>query len=160
MKNILLNLGYNLQQAASCINPLTIDQNWHFKENINIPCVRLLDINARPSDGEVDSDGMVSLDSTQGFRLGRGVGEREYFDHTKSWLVGDKYINGSWYRHYDAPWNSSGLNNDNHGTIRDNAELALWIYQRLVSAAGPRPGPGPVSAWPRLQLQGERMISE
>ncbi|MBM4027229.1 MAG: hypothetical protein FJ280_17750, partial [Planctomycetes bacterium] len=82
LKRFLLNLGYNLEQLASCLNPA----NWQLRETVSIPCVKVRPVaNTRGADGEIDDDGLVSLDSGLGLRLGTST--LEYFDHTKSWLV-------------------------------------------------------------------------
>ncbi len=143
IKNFLLNLGYNLEQLASCLNPA----NWHLKETVTIPCVKVRPVaNTRPADGEIDNDGLVSLDSALGLRLGTSV--VEYFDHTKTWPASAgsaTQVNGSWYRFYDGPWNL-----DNHGSVLTNPRLAAWVYTEILRGAGPLPGPGPRSTWPPL----------
>jgi len=143
VKNFLLNLGYNLEQLASCLNPA----NWHLKETVTIPCVKVRPVaNTRCADGEIDNDGLVSLDSALGLRLGTSV--VEYFDHTKTWPAAPgsaTKVNGSWYRFYDGPWNL-----DNHGSVLTNPRLAAWLYTEILRGAGPLPGPGPRSTWPPL----------
>lgn len=143
MKNFLLNLGYNLDQLVNCLNP----GNWQLKNTVTVPCVKVRPIaNTRPADGEIDNDGLVSVDSALGLRLGTSV--VEYFDHTKTWPAGSgsaAKVNGSWYRFYDGPSNL-----DNHGSILTNPRLAAWIYTEIIRVAGPIPGPGQRSTWPPL----------
>ncbi len=145
LKSFLLNLGYNLEQLANCLNPA----NWQLKETVSVPCVKVRPVaNTRGADGEIDNDGLVSMDSALGLRLGTST--IEYFDHTKSWSVRSgsttTTMNGSWYRFYDGPWNL-----DNHGSILTNPRVAAWLHTEIIRGAGPIPGPGPRSTWPPLQ---------
>lgn len=144
LKRFLLNLGYNLEQLASCLDPA----NWQLKETVSIPCVKVRPVvNTHGADGEIDNDGLVSMDSALGLRLGTST--IEYFDHTKSWSVrsgsATTTVNGSWYRFYDGPWSL-----DNHGSILTNPRVGAWLHAEIIRSAGPIPGPGARSTWPAL----------
>jgi hypothetical protein len=76
-------------------------------------------------DGEIDSDGMVPVNSSLGINLG--------FDHANG---------GSWYRLIDGPWSLT-----NHGNIIRNPEVGTWVFQNVISKAGPKAGTGPVSTY-------------
>ncbi|MEM7103000.1 MAG: hemopexin repeat-containing protein [Bacteroidota bacterium] len=101
-------------------------------------------------DGENDNDGFVGFDSALGFYL--GTDQRDYFDHKKTWNAGRKNYPGSWYRIYQGrygeyfPWDW-----DNHSTIRQNEATGVWLFNKLVSNAGPFPGKGLFSVWHKNQ---------
>ncbi len=150
ISSVLYNLGYNVGQLFSCALP----DSWRKEETIDVPCVQLVPFGSvPPSDGEVDSDGMVPLDSALGWTLGRGRENPRYFDHTRQWLAGGRRQWGSWYRYLDGPWNR-----DNHGSILSNAEVGGWIHHSIVSQAGPLPGPGELSTWPRIFQRGQQIV--
>ncbi len=92
-------------------------------------------------DGEPDTDGMVSIQSALGNRLGTATDL--FFDHGKTWKVGDKIYPGSWYRLPTGPWNGA-----NHDTICHAPAIADWLRVNLFEKAGPLAGTGPVSVWP------------
>lgn len=107
------------------------------------------------SDGYIDSDGVVSLDSGLGLFL--GTLESEYFSHEKVWQVdgetGDsKTMRGSWYRIFDNryfqdetgafPWEWG-----NHSSVQYNPEVAEWLRVNVIEQAGPYVGEPPVSLW-------------
>jgi hypothetical protein len=75
-------------------------------------------------DGEPDTDGMVSIASALGNRLGTNT--NLYFDHRKAWKVGDKTVGGSWYRLASGPWNGA-----NHDTIVHAPAIGDWIKRNL-----------------------------
>jgi hypothetical protein len=76
-------------------------------------------------DGEIDTDGMVPVNSSLGISLG--------FDHTSG---------GSWYRLVDGPWSLT-----NHGNVIRKAEVGAWVFQNLISRAGPKVGAGALSTY-------------
>jgi len=121
---------------------------WERRHTVGIPCFGLgtAGFTGRPSDREIDTDGLVALDSALGARLlGPGT-EYEYFDHRKPYqALGKSFSAGSWYRFPDGPWNM-----DNHGSIVSNPAVGRWIRETVVSQAGPLAGPGPVSTYPPL----------
>ncbi|MBX7222168.1 MAG: GPI inositol-deacylase [Blastocatellia bacterium] len=94
----------------------------------------------KTSDGEIDNDGMVGLDSALGYRL--GTSQPYYFDHSQSWTVQGRTIPGTWYRFQSGPWNW-----DNHGSLRLNPQVGRWLFENLVSTAGPQCSPAPYSVW-------------
>ena len=94
----------------------------------------------KASDGEIDNDGMVPLDSALGIRLGTTTAE--HFDHSRTWTAGGRQVRGSWYRLYDGPWNE-----ENHGTIRHDAPTGKRIYDKIIKLAGPYPAAGDASGW-------------
>jgi pimeloyl-ACP methyl ester carboxylesterase len=107
------------------------------------------------SDGYIDSDGVVSLDSGLGLFL--GTFESNYFSHEKTWPVdaetGDsKTMRGSWYRIFDSryPQNDTGAfpwEWGNHSSVQYNPEVAVWLRINVIRQAGPYVGELPVSGW-------------
>jgi triacylglycerol esterase/lipase EstA (alpha/beta hydrolase family) len=94
-------------------------------------------------DGETDTDGLVPVDSALGWRL--GTPSERAFDHTRdNCEVSGRRVRGSWYRIDDprVPWLRS-----NHGDLVRDSATARWIRTNILAAAGPHPGPGPVSEW-------------
>jgi hypothetical protein len=84
------------------------------------------------TDGEIDSDGFVSIKSAVGYNLGTTVSN--YFDHTKG---------GSFYRFYTGPFEEH-----NHGTITRSQQVSQYIMDEIVKKAGPYVGTaGEVSSW-------------
>ncbi len=79
------------------------------------------------ADGEYDSDGFLGWDSGHGVTL----------------------TGGRWYRVYGSqygpllPWDM-----DNHQSICHNIGNGMWIYNELISQAGPFGAPGHLSRWP------------
>jgi hypothetical protein len=106
--------------------------------------------NKPTSDGYIDSDGVVSLDSGLGLFL--GTPESYYFSHEKVWQVDNEALRGSWYRIYDNrypqdetgafPWEWS-----NHSFVQYNPQVAEWLRVNLIGQAGPYVGEPPVSLW-------------
>jgi len=142
---VLRTLAMNAGQIGECAVNWS---KWERRHTVGIPCFGLgtAGFTGRPSDREIDTDGLVALDSALGARLlGPGT-EYEYFDHRKPYqALGKSFSAGSWYRFPDGPWNM-----DNHGSIVSNPAVGRWIRETVVSQAGPLAGPGPVSTYPPL----------
>lgn len=68
------------------------------------------------SDGEIDSDGFVPINSALGVKL--GTSNKNHFDHSNS---------GSWYRFY-----RSAADFHNHGTIKFNEEIGKWLRENII----------------------------
>ncbi|RYY39740.1 MAG: hypothetical protein EOO08_08695 [Chitinophagaceae bacterium] len=100
------------------------------------------------SDGEIDNDGFVPVNSALGVNLGST--EKDFFDHRRS---------GSWYRFY-----RSIADFHNHGTIKFHEEVGAWLRENIIgntptalalghtlninTAAGPKVASGgTVSTW-------------
>jgi pimeloyl-ACP methyl ester carboxylesterase len=108
--------------------------------------------NKPTSDGYIDSDGVVSLDSGLGLFL--GTTESYYFSHEKVWQVDHEALRGSWYRIYDNrypqdetgafPWEWS-----NHSFVQYNPQVAKWLRLNLIARAGPYVGEPSLSLWSR-----------
>ncbi len=91
------------------------------------------------SDGDVDSDGLVSVTSGHGTSLNAP----------------------SWYRTHTGyggwmPWDV-----DNHGSLMFNPGNGAWIHNHLLRKAGPLAGPELWSDWPNdaVSRSGERSIT-
>jgi len=144
---VIQTLALNALQMGECAVNWS---KWERKHTVDIPCLgwSTAGFTGRPSDGESDTDGMVSIESALGARLlGPGT-EYEYFDHRRPYqALGKSFRAGSWYRFPDGPWNM-----DNHGSILTNANIGKWIRNTIVLQAGPIPGPGAVSTYPTLTV--------
>jgi pimeloyl-ACP methyl ester carboxylesterase len=102
------------------------------------------------SDGYIDSDGVVSLDSGLGLFL--GTPDSEYFSHEKTWQADGELLRGSWYRIFDNrylqdergafPWEWG-----NHSFVQYNPEVAEWLRVNVIEQAGPYVGEPSVSLW-------------
>jgi hypothetical protein len=68
------------------------------------------------SDGEIDNDGFVPINSALGVKLGTQT--KNYFDHSGS---------GSWYRFY-----RSAADFHNHGTIKFKEEIGVWLRENII----------------------------
>jgi pimeloyl-ACP methyl ester carboxylesterase len=106
--------------------------------------------NAPISDGYIDSDGVVALDSGLGLFL--GTTESEYFSHEKTWEVDGEKLRGSWYRIFDNryPQNEAGTfpwEWGNHSFMQYSSDVAQWLRQTIFGAAGPYVGEGSLSTW-------------
>ena len=111
---------------------------------------------AATSDGFIDGDGVVSLDSGLGLYL--GTPEPYYFSHDRTWEVGDGRERGSWYRIYDDrypagrdgyfPWEWG-----NHSFMQYQPEIAAWLRDQILVQAGPYVGQGVVSQWKRASRE-------
>ena len=77
-------------------------------------------------DGDVDSDGFVSVASGHGVGLNAPAWYRTHTGY------------GGW-----MPWDV-----DNHGSLMFNPGNGAWIHNHLLRGAGPLAAPGPWSAWP------------
>jgi hypothetical protein len=102
------------------------------------------------SDGFIDSDGVVSLDSGLGLFL--GTNQSDYFSHDKFWPLGDKQERGSWYRIFDQtyPQDDSGAfpwEWGNHSFVQYSPEVAAWLETNILGVAGPYVAEGIVSQW-------------
>lgn len=96
---------------------------------------------ASARDDEIDSDGLVSVHSGMGYRL--GTARDGFFDHGKTWSIARTTMRGSWYRLFDGDWEF-----DNHAQIARTAQVGKLIHT-LVENAGPVVGTGRYSGWPR-----------
>jgi len=104
----------------------------------------------RIGDGEIDSDGVVPVDSALGYLLGTspGAGEGPYLAAGRSWTVGGESLSGSWYRpdvvdpEAALPWTYL-----HHVDLQWAPTVASWIAERLLDVAGPEPRDGDVSGW-------------
>jgi hypothetical protein len=95
-------------------------------------------------DGEMDSDGLVPVNSGLGAKLGTNT--LWYFDHSRRWnITGQGNTPGSWYRlsSNDAPWEFT-----NHETIQRTRGVGAWLYENIIQEAGPIASPNPISIWP------------
>lgn len=104
------------------------------------------------SDGFIDGDGVVALDSGLGFRLGTDV--PDFFSHERVWPVADETLRGSWYRLYDEPYPQDANGNfpwewANHSFVQYSPEVAGWLAQNVLEQAGPYVGAAPYSGWER-----------
>lgn len=98
-------------------------------------------------DGKIDADGLVSVASGHGLRLGTST--NNFFDHSSNWNVGGSTLRGSWYRiEPESAWKFS-----NHETIHRTAGVGEWIFLNIVSQAGPIPAAGELSVWPAPRFQ-------
>ena len=111
--------------------------------------------NTAVSDGEIDSDGFVPINSSLGVNL--GTPNKNYFDHSVNWAAAGGSP-GSWYRFY-----KSKADFHNHGTIKFSGEIGQWLRENIIGntptallfgtldrfkSAGPKTGAnGTVSAW-------------
>ena len=140
IKAAVRNMGYNLGvlvgTLAYALNPADArcmfkPENWETKYTVPLPGVKLRTLPGRPSDGEVDNDGLVGIDSALGLTLGRAGSVVDYLDHTRRWEVPDSAepAVGSWYRLHAGPWDW-----DNHGTIVYNASVGRWLSHNIVQA--------------------------
>jgi hypothetical protein len=78
-------------------------------------------------DGEIDSDGMVGIDSALGIDLG--------FEHVDG---------GAWHRLFTGCWD---LNN--HATLMCDPRLGQWLHETLIFRVGPLPDrQSPTGLWP------------
>jgi hypothetical protein len=68
------------------------------------------------SDGEIDSDGFVPINSALGTKLGTST--ENFFSNRTS---------GSWYRFYD-----SAANFHNHGSIKLFSEIGKWLREEII----------------------------
>jgi len=146
---VLTKLQYNVVELAKSFVGLFNPDNWELKETVSFPCPKLKKLTSPASDGEVDSDGFVGIDSALGVYLSTGI--KNYFDHSEIWVINlsatqKTEMRGSWYRYYgtsdDCVWRR-----DNHGTIRTNAKLSRWLYNELITMAGPTVVAGPISTF-------------
>lgn len=92
------------------------------------------------ADGEIDADGFVAIDSGAGYHLGTPY--EEYYDHSKRWLVGGKPYNGTWYRFYSGPFETT-----NHGNVMRSGEVGGWLRTTILDSAGPYASTQPLSIW-------------
>jgi hypothetical protein len=84
------------------------------------------------TDGEIDTDGFVSIKSAVGYNLGTNV--NNYFDHTTG---------GSFYRIYSGPFEEH-----NHGTITRSQQVSQYVMDNIITRAGPYVSTtGTVSSW-------------
>ncbi len=102
------------------------------------------------SDGYIDSDGVVSLDSGLGLFL--GTEESDYFSHEKVWQNEGETLRGSWYRIFDSryPQDKEGVfpwEWGNHSFVQYSPEVATWLKQTILERAGPYVGAEVVSTW-------------
>ncbi|GAA4338602.1 hypothetical protein [Flaviaesturariibacter amylovorans] len=96
------------------------------------------------SDGEIDNDGFVPINSALGVKL--GTDNKNYFDHAGG---------GSWYRFY-----RSGADFHNHGTIKFNEDVGKWLRENIIgNAVVPLvalQALGNTAAGPKVARSGER----
>jgi hypothetical protein len=112
---------------------------------------------ASVSDGSIDSDGVVGLDSGLGLFL--ETPENDYFSHEKLWKIDDdtrvnKTVRGSWYRIYDHryPQDETGFfpwEWGNHSFVQYDPKVAEWLRVNLLEQAGPYVSDLSVSSWAR-----------
>lgn len=105
--------------------PVYLSREWKLVPQDNGRAVyRVLGNSLTASDGEVDNDGMVGIDSGLGYWLGGNTPKP--FDHSTG---------GSWYRMESGPWDLS-----NHATIQTKQEIGKWLHENFISkAVGPIP---------------------
>jgi pimeloyl-ACP methyl ester carboxylesterase len=102
------------------------------------------------SDGFIDSDGVVSLDSGLGLFL--GTTESDYFSHDKLWQLGNDQERGSWYRIFDEryPQDETGAfpwEWGNHSFVQYSPDVAQWLETNILEKAGPYVGSKQLSQW-------------
>lgn len=132
--------------AGRCELPTDVDSllsagnivNWELVEATDtFPAPRWVRGEQRASDGEIDSDGVVSFDSAVGFSLGTST--PLFFDHTHTADV-PGVPRGSWYRIFNSP-----VERECHG-MQHQWNIGQWTL-RHFDDAGPIPGPGALSVW-------------
>lgn len=99
-------------------------------------------------DGEVDSDGLVSVSSGHGRHLGTAIDN--FFSNDGEWdIPGVGKEHGSWYRlpSEGMPWEWQ-----NHERIHRRGTVGNWLFHNIVQQAGPLVGPGDVSLWPEIDF--------
>jgi hypothetical protein len=102
------------------------------------------------SDGFIDGDGVVALDSGLGLFLSTTT--PEYFSHERTWDVAGETLRGSWYRLFDSRYPRDETGNfpwewANHSFAQYNPEVATWLEQNILSQAGPYVAKSPYSIW-------------
>src|SRR6185436_6235171 len=91
------------------------------------------------TDGELDSDGVVPINSSMGFSLGSDI--PEFFDHRRNDGLNGRP--GSWYRFYDSPIESMSH------AMQHRHPTGSFIREAIIAAgAGPVPSAGPLSVFP------------
>ncbi|NOT92708.1 PGAP1-like alpha/beta domain-containing protein [Ferruginibacter sp.] len=151
------SVGYNAVNFG--LNPRVyyLRTNWNnINSNIPFRCTyKFNKASGSVSDGEIDNDGFVPINSSLGVKLGTST--KNYFEHTKSWPAVNTAV-GSWYRFY-----RSGADFHNHGTIKFSGEVGQWLRENIIgntptalyfgtlnrnTAAGPKVATtGTVSIW-------------
>lgn len=118
------------QAPFVCRHPLPVqhpdgDPNPLPPTRIKVPSLHV-DPSRDGKDGEIDSDGFVSIASSLAWGLGWGA-----------------EAGGGVYRHPEkGPWHLL-----NHGSIKGNPELARWLRDEIITKAGPVARPGKISGW-------------
>jgi hypothetical protein len=100
-------------------------------------------------DAEIDTDGVVTIESSLGMRLGRQVDSQDdawYFDSNQQYNIQGKNYNGSWYRFKNGVWDY-----DNHGIIHHLHRNGKWLHDTLFSRSvvGGYATRGQLSSWNR-----------
>ncbi len=100
-------------------------------------------------DGEIDADGVVSIDSGLGLFLGTEI--PYFFAHDQLWDLGYGLEYGSWYRLgvgdqglevSPYPWEWG-----NHAFMQYSGDVAIWLNQHILNTAGPIISPDTFSTW-------------
>ena len=103
---------------------------------------------AETSDGRIDGDGVVSLESGLGLFLATDT--PEFYSHAQLWQVGGQRERGSWYRIMGDPYPNQGSfpwEWGNHSFMQYSGEVSGWLARNLLDNAGPFVGPEPFSGW-------------
>jgi len=158
----LTNPIYNAASFAVKPRLYYLRNNWtNIPANIagvQVGCsFRFTEGSSSTSDGEIDNDGFVPINSSLGVKLGSAT--KNYFDHSRSWTIsGNNVPAGSWYRFY-----RSDADLHNHGTIKFSGIIGKWLRENIIGntptallfgtmdrfkAAGPKVATtGTVSTW-------------
>jgi hypothetical protein len=140
VQRVLKNLGHNASELTAALDPRNINR-WEKHRAFDIPCLQIRTSDQPPRDGEVDNDGLVSIDSALAVHLG--------FDHTQQCAYPGTGAGatraGGWYRLRRGPWDLC-----NHASLITDISLATWLHANIVDRAGPNPGAAEFSAWPTL----------
>jgi hypothetical protein len=92
----------------------------------------------RTGDGDIDADGVVSVDSALGLLLASD--DWPYLAAGRRWQVGDEVLDGSWYRpDVDAPLETKPWTYLHHIDMQYDPAVARWIATSLLGVAGPDP---------------------
>jgi hypothetical protein len=125
----------DIAAIATCVQPA----NWSFGKLTQSAKVPLpVATNGSTSDGLVDFDGFVAIDSAVGLRLGTAV--PGFFDHTRlDHVRAGAPSPGSWYRLFASP-----MDRMNHEIQR--FETGQWISAQILGA-NPGPIPSQTGSW-------------
>ena len=103
---------------------------------------------AETSDGRIDGDGVVSLESGLGLFLATDT--PEFYSHAQLWGSGGPRERGSWYRIMGDPYpnqDSFPWEWGNHSFMQYSGGVSGWLAGNVLEDAGPFVGPEPLSGW-------------